>query len=86
MSFGTNLTQKAQKEPPFVLLKVAQLKEAHIEYRCRHSSCEAAPVMPQCASAVLPPVRSPQRTLSIWQVLAEQVLIFMGQMQSAVAV
>ena len=45
-----------------------------------------APVMPHCAAAVLPAVRSPQRTLSIWQVLVVQVLIFMGQMQSAVAV
>ena len=42
--------------------------------------------MPHCASAVLSVIRSPQRTLSIWQVLAVQVLIFMGQMQSAVAV
>ena len=42
--------------------------------------------VPHCASAVLPVVHILQRTLSIWQVLAVRVLIFMGQMQSAVAV
>ena len=58
----------------------------HIEHRRSHSTCGAAPAMPHCASSVLPVVHSPQRMLSIWQVLAVQVLISMGQMQSAVAV
>ena len=38
----------------------------HIEYRRGHSTCGAAPVMPHFPAAVLPAVRSPQRTLSIW--------------------
>ena len=58
----------------------------HIEHRRGHPTCGVAPAMPHCAAAVLPAIRSPQRSLSIWQVMAVQVLIFMGQMQSAVAV
>ena len=58
----------------------------HIDYRCGDPTCGVAPAMAHCAAAVLPAVCFPQRTLSIWQVLAMQVLIFMGQMQSAVAV
>ena len=58
----------------------------HIEYRRGHSTCGVSPAKAHCAAAVLPAIRSPQRTLSIRQVLAVQVLIFMGQTQSAVAV
>ena len=53
----------------------------HIEYHRGHSTCGVSPVKAHCAAAVLPVVRSPQRMLSIWQALAVQVLIFMGQMQ-----
>ena len=58
----------------------------HIEYRSGHSTYGVSPAKAHYAAAMLPAVRSPQTTLSIWQVLAVQVLIFMGQMQSAVAV
>ena len=58
----------------------------HIDYRCGDPTCGVAPAMAHCAAAVLPVVRSPQRTLPTWQVLAVQDLIFMGQLQSAVAV
>ena len=50
----------------------------HIDYRCGDPTCGVTPAMALCAAAVLPAVRSPQITLSIWQVLAVQVLIFMG--------
>ena len=51
----------------------------HIGYRRGHSTCGVSPAKAHCAAAVLPAIRSPQRTLSIRQVLAVQVLIFMGQ-------
>ena len=47
----------------------------HIDYRCGDPTSGVTPAMAHCAAAVLPAVRSPQRTLSIWQVLAVQVLI-----------
>ena len=56
----------------------------HIEYRRGHSTCGVSPAKAHCAAAVLPAIHSPQRTLSIRQVLAVQVLIFMGQMQSRI--
>ena len=58
----------------------------HIDYRCGDSTCGVVPAMAHCAAALLPAVRYLQRTLSIWQLMAVQVLIFMGQMKSAVAV
>ena len=67
-------------------VKIYITGNVHIEHRRGHPTFGVAPAMPHCAAAVIPAVRSPQRTLSIWQVLAVLVLIFMGQMQSAVAV
>ena len=54
----------------------------HIGYRRPDSTCGVSPTPAHCASAVLPVIHSPQRTLPIWQVLAVQVLIFLGQMLS----